>query len=1075
MNPSEMRPRSRSPNFQTETTNMLSDQLLGNLEAKLPYEKNDNSFIKYRMNHTPLIGPFLERKRWRCVSCLIVVMIILALFQGVLMFFDFLLSSRNDHPKIEKQNYQPVKYIGIPSNVTTELNQEVTKIFHVTKEFGLASMGGLGHIVTGLSQAQTANSALDVNVIMPFYSFLKLYHEFRSFAQMSIDIKDKYGNSQQVVFLVNYFYWNVTQDDADILSDEPPPEPRAVKVFVIGPDKNGMEPFNLAFESDGVIDIYSTPPGLPQEWKDLYFCKAVAELIAYINNNVDTPLFATQEEHGVDVIHIHGATNALVVEFIKDLNKGNNRFSKPPPAIVYTLHDYLEEQLYSNEVVNILKFMDLKNYTTEKPNYFHGSRMYTSSLAIDQADYVTFVSYTMAKEMVEGPMDFYLKELIMPSILERAKTGNWIGITNGIDLTSFNPFNDSLLIEANSNFPKNIYTFNPNALIPGNIEERRFQYNKGVQFFYDAAQIISQLNAKFIIMGQHNSYPVEKIATISKEYPDDVVVISDLEFQKNWGSLYRAAADILFVPSLTESFGLVAVEGLLFGAPVVSTGAGGLKEFLKNKTHNEMRLALSTAINDIKGLSNDIRGKEIFLRKLIKDALSLDWNKPGGAVDQYAKGNSQSLNLNPSGSGKDDKNKDEKDKDKKKKWEPPLPTRVGKRKRRGLDAISKLPAVFPTTRCHLKLLKMERIKDYLLMEEEFVQNQERLKPQEEKAQEERIRVDDLRGSPMGVGTLEEIIDDDHAIVSSSTGPEYYVNILSFVDKDSLEPGCSILLHHRAMSVVGVLQDDTDPMVSVMKLEKAPTESYADIGGLEQQIQEIKESVELPLTHPELYEEMGIKPPKGVILYGVPGTGKTLLAKAVANQTSATFLRVVGSELIQKYLGDGPKLVRELFRVAEEHAPSIVFIDEIDAIGTKREIQRTMLELLNQLDGFDSRGDVKVVMATNRIESLDPALIRPGRIDRKIEFPLPDITTKRRIFNIHTSRMTLSPDVDLEEFVMSKDDLSGADIKAICTEAGLLALRERRMKVIAEDLRKAREKVLYRKSEGTPEEKHYFNK
>ncbi|KAF0544218.1 26S proteasome subunit P45 [Gigaspora margarita] len=441
-------------------------------------------------------------------------------------------------------------------------------------------------------------------------------------------------------------------------------------------------------------------------------------------------------------------------------------------------------------------------------------------------------------------------------------------------------------------------------------------------------------------------------------------------------------------------------------------------------------------------------------------------------------GNTQPGGLPPlGGPGGDDKNKDDKDKDKKKKWEPPLPTRVGKKRRRGPDATSKLPAVFPTTRCRLKLLKMERIKDYLLMEEEFVQNQERLKPQEEKAQEERTRVDDLRGSPMGVGSLEEIIDDDHAIVSSSTGPEYYVSILSFVDKDLLEPGCSILLHHKAMSVVGVLQDDTDPMVSVMKLEKAPTESYADIGGLEQQIQEIKESVELPLTHPELYEEMGIKPPKGVILYGVPGTGKTLLAKAVANQTSATFLRVVGSELIQKYLGDGPKLVRELFRVAEEHAPSIVFIDEIDAIGTKRydsnsggerEIQRTMLELLNQLDGFDSRGDVKVVMATNRIESLDPALIRPGRIDRKIEFPLPDVKTKRRIFNIHTGRMTLSDDVDLEEFVMSKDDLSGADIKAICTEAGLLALRERRMKVIAEDFRKAREKVLYRKTEGTPE-------
>lgn len=232
-----------------------------------------------------------------------------------------------------------------------------------------------------------------------------------------------------------------------------------------------------------------------------------------------------------------------------------------------------------------------------------------------------------------------------------------------------------------------------------------------------------------------------------------------------------------------------------------------------------------------------------------------------------------------------------------------------------------------------------------------------------------------------------------------------------------------------------------------------------------------------MTHPELYEEIGIKPPKGVILYGSPGTGKTLIAKAVANSTSATFLRVVGSELIQKYLGDGPKLVRELFRVAEEHAPSIVFIDEIDAVGTKRydsnsggekEIQRTMLELLNQLDGFDSRADVKVIMATNRIESLDPALIRPGRIDRKIEFPLPDIKTKRKIFQIHTGKMTLAPGVNLEEFVMTKDDLSGADIKAICTESGLMALRERRMKVTQEDFRKAKENVLYRKNENVPE-------
>lgn len=416
----------------------------------------------------------------------------------------------------------------------------------------------------------------------------------------------------------------------------------------------------------------------------------------------------------------------------------------------------------------------------------------------------------------------------------------------------------------------------------------------------------------------------------------------------------------------------------------------------------------------------------------------------------------------------------------KKKWEPPVPSTIGKkaRKRGGTAAIeNRLPQVGPSAKCKLRLLRLERVKDYLMMEEEFITNQEALRPKEEKAEEERKGIDEIRGSPLGVGTLEEIIDDNHAIVSSAVGPEYYVNILSIVDKDALELGCSVLLHHKTMSIVGVLGDDVDPMVSVMKVDKAPLESYADVGGLEKQIQEIKEAVEYPLTHPELYEDVGIRPPKGVILYGEPGTGKTLLARAVANSTSATFLRVVGSELIQKYLGEGPKLVRELFRVAEDNAPSIVFIDEIDAVGVKRyeatsggerEIQRTMLELLNQLDGFDSRGDVKVLLATNRIESLDPALLRPGRIDRKIEFPLPDGPTRRMIFNVHTKKMTLAPDVDFEEFVMSKDALSGADIKAICTQAGLIALRERRMQVTQADFRKSKDAVLYKKQEGAPQ-------
>ena len=293
----------------------------------------------------------------------------------------------------------------------------------------------------------------------------------------------------------------------------------------------------------------------------------------------------------------------------------------------------------------------------------------------------------------------------------------------------------------------------------------------------------------------------------------------------------------------------------------------------------------------------------------------------------------------------------------------------------------------------------------------------------------------------------------------------------------------------------------------MRVEKAPEETYADIGGLDEQIMEIKvdflssfnfqEAVELPLTHPELFDEIGVKPPKGVILYGEPGTGKTLLAKAVANKTSATFLRLVGSELIQKYAGEGPKLVRDIFSTAKDLAPSIVFIDEIDSTGTKRydadssgarEVQRTMLELLNQLDGFDDRGDVKVIMATNRIDTLDPALLRPGRIDRKIKLPLPDTEAKRRIFSIHTvsqsiwshsqSKMSLDADVNLDAFIEAKDDLSGADIRvrkneesdeqSICMEAGMMALKERRMKVNMADFEEAKKKTLFRKKSKEPE-------
>jgi len=421
-------------------------------------------------------------------------------------------------------------------------------------------------------------------------------------------------------------------------------------------------------------------------------------------------------------------------------------------------------------------------------------------------------------------------------------------------------------------------------------------------------------------------------------------------------------------------------------------------------------------------------------------------------------------------------NKNQKDK-KAKKQLPPKPMRVGRKRKKGAATARKLPQVLPSGTCKLRELRLERLNDWLILEHEFVSNQEILRPSEERNKEEKDKLEQIMGTPIIIGSLEEMVDDNHCIVSSSSTGDCYVSILSIVDRDLLEPGCTVLMHYKSWAVVGVLSEQTDPSLNVMKVDKAPQETYADIGGLEKQIQEIKEAVELPLTHPELYADVGIHPPKGVILYGPPGTGKTLLAKAVANETSATFLRVVGSELIKKYLGEGPKLVREIFKFAEENSPCLIFIDEIDAIGSKRyssrssgerEIQRTMLELLTQLDGFEERGEVKVIMATNKIDSLDPALIRPGRIDRKIEFPLPDLKTKRRIFGIHTEKMTLAEDVKLEDIITGKDELSGADIKAMCTESGLLALRERRMKVTLKDFEQAKENVMTKKKSGVPD-------
>jgi len=303
------------------------------------------------------------------------------------------------------------------------------------------------------------------------------------------------------------------------------------------------------------------------------------------------------------------------------------------------------------------------------------------------------------------------------------------------------------------------------------------------------------------------------------------------------------------------------------------------------------------------------------------------------------------------------------------------------------------------------------------------------------------------------------VDSLHGIVTSTSGSTYLVRVLSTIDRSLLRPNTSVALHRNSHAVVQVLPPEADSTIQAMQMTEKPDVTYEDIGGLDMQKQEMREAVELPLSHPELYEQIGIDPPRGVLMYGPPGTGKTMLAKAVASATTATFIRVVGSEFVQKYLGEGPRMVRDVFRLAREKEPSIVFIDEIDAIGTKRfdsqtgadrEVQRILLELLNQMDGFDQATNVKVIMATNRHDTLDPALLRPGRLDRKIEFPNPDRRQKRLIFQACTAKMNLSDEVDLEDYVARPEKISAADISAICSEAGLQAVRRNRYVVLPTD-------------------------
>lgn len=311
-------------------------------------------------------------------------------------------------------------------------------------------------------------------------------------------------------------------------------------------------------------------------------------------------------------------------------------------------------------------------------------------------------------------------------------------------------------------------------------------------------------------------------------------------------------------------------------------------------------------------------------------------------------------------------------------------------------------------------------------------------------------IDRLKTAPLVIATVVDLIENGKVLVKSSTGPQFLVGVSQFIDDENLIPGVTVALNQQTLAVVDVIPHTEEPMVNAMEVVDPQDMDYDQIGGLDEQIQEIVESVELPLTKPEAFARIGISPPKGVLLFGEPGTGKTLLAKAVASRTEATFIRVVGSELVQKYIGDGAKLVREIFSMARKKAPSIIFIDELDAIasrrlsdtnGADREVQRTLMQLLAEMDGFDNRGEVRIIAATNRLDVLDPAILRPGRFDRIVNVPMPDTNARELILRIHTRKMRTTKDIDFKKLASLTEGMSGADLSAVAMEAGMLAVRD----------------------------------
>ncbi|KAF9414355.1 hypothetical protein BGZ94_000423, partial [Podila epigama] len=697
-------------------------------------------------------------KRWRWWSFTAAILMAFALVQAlVLLVGSNALYSLPDQIQIATRDFRKVTYQGLALDTPASILKKPIQVYHITKEFGPATKGDLGAVVTALTRAQQRARTQKINIVMPYYSALETMPGVNIIkaVSLSLNIKDKNQKTQPMVFQVYRFKYHVPYKPSDMLTNDRPINP--ITAWLIGP--GDTFPFDRAFYAKTMQDIYRSPRGLPAEWRDLYFAKAAATFIQHQNKNDDVSLFAAAAVRGIDVVHVHGASNALVLHYLQQLiDRG--AMGEEPPALVYTLHDYSDELRYSNEIVNVQKFMDKNVHSDDEEEdmflqmdgispYCHGHRMFTSALGIDLADAVTFVSKTLAKDIVEGRLDFHLKELVLGSILNQAEKNLFIGITNGVDFGKLNPWTMQELRMHNLAFPSlepadesaaanasegeeeeeekvPIGMGSPNLSIrsakeaakeflfsKGLLTEQdlskplalfigRLDYSKGPEFFATASAAIKERGGKFVIMSEPGNFPAKSVYNLERLYKGTVKVFSDEKTQREWDVYWRTAADFLLVPSITENFGLVAAEGLLFGSAVISSGVGGLSEFLVDRPnpndrrqkeamaeaereksllptstssmsssssasssalalaeqplseaqrqerfnsylfdvsaadkHEQLSASINDAIRHWQTMRRQPPKHEEFLNRLVNSALSLDWDRPGGPVDQY--------------------------------------------------------------------------------------------------------------------------------------------------------------------------------------------------------------------------------------------------------------------------------------------------------------------------------------------------------------------------------------------------------------------------------------------------------